>query len=101
VIFLVSGFAIVPLTLSAELALSWLSPHGDGLPRLLLAVVLMLVLCAASHRILRSPFETDDRMAHRRRLVRADVSITASDQFPLFVLGKFRLGRIPAGPGEF
>jgi len=29
------------------------------------------------------------------------MSVTASEQFPLFVLGKFGLGRIPTGAGEF
>jgi hypothetical protein len=31
----------------------------------------------------------------------ADTSVTASQQFPLFVLGKFGLGRIPTGVAEF
>jgi hypothetical protein len=29
------------------------------------------------------------------------MSVTASEQFPLFVLGKFGLSRIPTGAGEF
>src|SRR5437773_11300700 len=29
------------------------------------------------------------------------MSVTASEQFPLFVPGKFGLGRIPTGAGEF
>ena len=31
----------------------------------------------------------------------ADISVTASEQFPLLVLGKLGLGRIPTEAGEF
>jgi hypothetical protein len=70
-IILISGFAIVPVTLATELALGWLSPHGDGFPTLLFAVLLMFALCLTSYVMLGRNLEVDNRLAARSRIARA------------------------------
>ena len=94
-ILLVAGFAIVPVTVSAELALGWLSPHGDGFATALLAVLLMLALCSGSYRLLGSMAQTDDRWAGRKRFARAIAFVGVMIPLAVFALFVYLATRPP------
>jgi len=50
-VLLLSALVFPPATLAVELSLGWLSPHGDGIPTLLLSIVAMILFAGVAANV--------------------------------------------------
>jgi hypothetical protein len=90
------GYAIPPAAVAAGLIGGWLTPHGDGVPTVLAAVVAAVALCATAARLARpAPEQRSTRLARGIR-----VAALAGAVLPATLAGVLLFIFLTAGSGE-